>query len=103
MSTSSTTPKYPIKISDPSMGPYHIIKDNYCFTLYKTMEATKYSTTNKSYDMARGHFSDIGGCIKQMIMDKIDDNSNGEYTLKEYLSEFKKVKEEIEQILSIVR
>jgi len=61
-------------ISDPSMEPYFISMDDYCYTLKQKITPT-YTDSGKEYVQDVGHYSNIDSVIKKVMKLKINTKS----------------------------
>jgi hypothetical protein len=77
-------------ISDPSMEPYFISMDDYCYTLKQKITPT-YTDSGKEYVQDVGHYSNIDSVIKKVMKLKI--NTKSYNSLKEYLQEYKQIQQ----------
>jgi len=77
-------------ISDPSMEPYFISIDDYCYTLKQKITPT-YTDSNKEYVQDVGHYSNIDSAIKKVMKLKV--NTKSYDSLKEYVNEYKQVQQ----------
>lgn len=99
-------------IKDPAIEPYFIARDSNSYTLweaYKSSENTKPKRGRKrvvteenkdkiSYK-AHGYYTQFETCLNGIAKLKI---KNGNYdTIKSYIDEFKRVKDELNQIINI--
>lgn len=76
-------------IKDPVIEPYFISKDNYSFTICKTISSPTTSKNNTDYVKSLGHYSNFSKCLKSIAQYKIDDKK--EYsTISEYIKEYEK-------------
>jgi len=91
-------------IRDPKIEPYFIGKDAYCYTVYQTITPdTKYTENNKpgkDYTKALGHFSSFGHCLKSIARNKVNDKKSYE-SIKEYITMFQEVQEEINSLINL--
>ena len=79
-------------ITDPTLEPYFISMDEYCYTVKQKVIPT-YSDNKKEYVQDIGHYADLLGVIKKII--KLKTNSKSFSSLKEYLQEYKQIQESI--------
>jgi hypothetical protein len=77
-------------ISDPSMEPYFISMDDYCYTLKQKSTPTS-TDSGKEYVQDVGHYSNIDSAIKKVMKLKI--NTKSYNSLKEYLQEYKQIQQ----------
>jgi|688.fasta_scaffold585687_2 hypothetical protein len=101
-------------IKDALIEPYFIGKDANCYTVYELSKA-KNDTDNKpkrgrkrvlteenkdkTYLKAHGYFNKFEHCLHQIAKLKI--NTTNYNSIKEYISEWNRVKEELNQIVNI--
>jgi hypothetical protein len=79
-------------ITDPSLEPYFISMDDYCYTLKQKITPT-YSDSGKEYIHDVGHFTNVDGAIKKIIKLKV--NTQSYESLKQYLEEYKNIQQSI--------
>jgi hypothetical protein len=84
-------------ITDPLIEPFYISKDQYCYTVLENITS---SESNNQYQKVLGHYSDLAGCLKQIIQSKVD--KKGDYlSIKSYINEWNEIKNELKQILQL--
>lgn len=93
--SSSTT------IRDEKISPYYISKDAYCYTIFEErIPDPKFATEkSKTYVQSIGHYTDFTACLNKIAKLKVD--SARDYTsIKDYISEWERVKNEINEIIN---
>jgi hypothetical protein len=99
-------------IKDPAIEPYFIARDNNSYTLweaYKSSDDTKSKRgrkrviTEENKDKvnykAHGYYTQFENCLNGIAKLKIKDQNYG--TIKSYIDEYKRVKDELNQIINI--
>jgi len=84
------------QIKDPKLNPYYIQVDEYNYSVFKTVVSTE---SNKPYDIAVGHYSNMGSALKCIVKDSMKFKQVD--TIQEYLDEYNKVTQEINQMISV--
>jgi len=69
-------------IKDPSMEPYYIQLDDYCYIAQKST----YSEAGNEYQTTLGHYSTLGACIEAIARD--DAKSESYNSLKLFVERF---------------
>ena len=69
-------------IKDPSMEPYYIQLDDYCYIAQKST----YSEAGNEYQTTLGHYSTLGACIEAIARD--DAKSESYDSLKLFVERF---------------
>lgn len=86
-------------IKDPTLSPFYISKDSYCYTVFESVTPQeKYLTEGSKgtpYEKAHAHYSSLEGAVGYIIKAKTEQGGKVFDSLKEYLSEFNKNKNEI--------
>ena len=77
-------------ISDPSMEPYFISVDDYCYTLKQKITPT-YTDSVKEYIQDVGHYSNMDSAIKKVMKLKV--NTKSYNSLKEFITEYKQIQQ----------
>jgi hypothetical protein len=80
-------------ITDPILEPYFIGLDPYCYIVYEKMPG------GKGYNTVVGHYKNVGSCLNVIAKKKID--SQDYDSVEKYLSEFKKIQEQLNKIAKI--
>lgn len=90
-------------IKDPLMEPYYVSKDDYCYTVYETITPQeKYleeGSEGKEYIRPIGHYSSFASTLVKISEVKLNLNNKEYNSLKEYIGEWRKIKEEITQLI----
>jgi len=100
-------------IKDKMIEPYFIGKDATCYTVYELVKASNDETKpkrgrkrvvteenkDKVYLKAHGYFTQFENCLNEISKLKI--NVRNYDSIKEYITEYKRVKEELNQIINI--
>ena len=99
-------------IKDPAIEPYFIAKDNNSYTLWEacvTNESTKPKrgrkkvitdeNRNKVTYKSHGYYTQFENCLNGIAKLKINHTKNYD-TIKTYVDEFKRVKDELNQIIN---
>lgn len=86
-----------IRIEDPLIEPFFIVKEKYCYTIYERRKPEG----GKEYNKALGHYalSNLGNVLKKLGEFKLG-SSKSVYTLKEYIEENKRVNEETIELIN---
>lgn len=85
-----------ITIRDPKIEPYYISKDKYCYTIFKNDGDGKKQGTKPE-----GHYNDMGFVLKALAKLKMDETTKDYSSIREYLDDYNKIKEEIKNLLDI--
>lgn len=100
-------------IKDKMIDPYFIGKDSTCYTVYELTKANNDDTKpkrgkkriitednkDKVYLKAHGYFTNFGNCLSEIAKLKV--NVRNYDSIKEYIDEWKRVKEELNHIINI--
>lgn len=87
-------------ITDPLMEPYHIILDQYGYTVQETITPDeRYTTSGKTYTKPVGFYSQLVSCLETIAKHKT--NSKSYSTLKEYIKEYKQIAESIKEAVKL--
>ena len=81
------------QITDPILEPYFIGIDPYCYIVYERL------TGGKGYNIAIGHYKNLGSCLNVIVKKKIDTKSYS--SVEGYLSEYKKLQTQINKLAQI--
>jgi uncharacterized protein YutD len=84
------------QIKDPQLSPYYIQIDEYNYSVFKTIISTE---SGKPYDMAIGHYSNMGNCLKSIVKDSMKQTQVE--TIKGYLNEYENTYNKFMKILNI--
>ena len=96
-------------IKDPVMGPFHLSKDQYCYTVMETITPDKKNlgrfgnkgnkNEGENYEKALGHYSTLPGALKMIAKSKVD--LKPEYdTIQDYIGEIKNQQDEMKELLN---
>ena len=85
-----------MKIVDPVLMPYEIAIDGSNYTVEEL--TSKLNKNHEPIYRNHGYFSSIEGSVGKIISLKLIDN-NKSITLKEYIQEYRDIKDEIKEIL----
>tara|TARA_R110000772_G_scaffold35427_3_gene85388 strand:+ start:338 stop:655 length:318 start_codon:yes stop_codon:yes gene_type:complete len=98
-------------IKDPAIDPFYISKDQYCYTVMETITPDKKNigkfgkkdngNQGKDYDKPVGHYSDFGKALHSAVKSKVNMGEKEFSSIKEYLNEYEKIKEEVKQLINI--
>jgi len=91
-------------IKDPAIEPFHISKDQYCYTVYETVTPDKdnleVGSKGKDYQKPLGHYGNFGSALKAIAKAQID-LKGGEYnSIQSYLEEWNVQQEIIDKLFS---
>lgn len=88
-------------VRDPRIVPYFIVKDDHGYTVNEEVTPKQSDNkNNKLYIKPVGHYSDFGGCLKSIA--KLLTNTHKNYdSISEYLITYNKLKEEINQLVTL--
>jgi len=84
-------------IKDEVLEPYFIGRDQYCYTIYETIQSSE--SPGKTYVKSWGHYSQLDTCLKniaKMIVHKQKEFNS----LKEYMNAWVNIQEQFNQTLS---
>lgn len=95
-------------IKDPSLSPFHLSKDQYCYTVIETITPDEKNigkfkkedngNQGKDYEKQLGYYSTLGSALKVIAEYKM--NVKHEYSsIIEYIKEWEYQKKEIEKLL----
>lgn len=100
-------------IKDPAIEPYFIAKDSNSFTLWeacttnedsKPKRGRKKVITDENRDKitykSHGYYTQLENCLNGIAKLKINHTKNYN-TIKEYIGEYKRVKDELNQIINV--
>ena len=96
-------------IKDPSIEPFYISKDQYCYTVMETITPDEKNigkfgkkdngNQGKDYDKPMGHYASLSSALKKISVSKVDLKS--EYlTIMEYINEYDKQQESMAKLLN---
>lgn len=90
-------------IKDPALEPFHISKDQYCYTVVETItpEAKNLDAGSKGkvYEKPLGHYGKLSQALAKIAKGKID--RKPEYdSVKAYIKEYEKERELMQELLN---
>ena len=96
-------------IKDPVMEPFHISKDQYCYTVVETVKPSDNTLTRfgrkrkagegKNYEKKIGHFSSLSTALFKIAKYKLD--VKPEYdSIKSYIKDWEQNKVEMQNLLN---
>tara|TARA_R110000822_G_scaffold233595_1_gene364966 strand:+ start:256 stop:573 length:318 start_codon:yes stop_codon:yes gene_type:complete len=96
-------------IKDPALIPFHLSKDQYCYTVIETITPDEKNigkfgkkdngNQGKDYEKQLGYYSNLGSALKVIAKQKM--NVKHEYSsILEYIKEWEYQKEEMEKLLT---
>ena len=96
-------------IKDPVLEPFHLSKDQYCYTVVETITPDEKNigkfkkkdngNQGQNYEKQLGYYTNLAGALKVIAKYKL--NNKKEYsTVLEYVKEWEFQKEEISKLLS---
>jgi hypothetical protein len=92
------------KITDPKMDPYYIGKDSHCYTVYEVVTPqAKYlekGSEGKDYEKPVAHYSNFSKALERVYKEKLNSNKEHYTSIKEYIDEWDKIKNELSEILN---
>lgn len=93
-------------IKDPSLAPFYIGKDAYCYTVYEIVKPQenhhlKKNGVNKVYEKPLGHYKDFGNALKAVVNAKLVLDDKTYESIKDYLKEWNRINKETEKLLNI--
>jgi len=91
-------------IKDSAIEPFHISKDQHCYTVYETItpETKNLSkgSKGKNYEKALSHHGNLGSALKSIAKNKT--NTDKTYnSIQEYITEYQNIHEEISQTFNL--
>jgi|TARA_R110002020_G_scaffold170180_2_gene359538 hypothetical protein len=94
-------------IKDDLLEPYFIGKDSHCYTAYEVITPqAKYlekGSEGKNYEKPIGHYSDFGQALHSIMKAKLNRGDKEYSSVKEYLSEWNKIKKELQTLTEITK
>jgi len=95
-------------IKDPVLEPFHLSKDQYCYTVVETITPDEKNigkfkkkdngNQGKDYEKQLGYYTNLAGALKAIAKHKL--HNKQEYsTILEYIKEWESQKEETEKLL----
>ena len=92
------------KITDPKMNPYYIGKDSHCYTVYEVVTPqAKYlekGSEGKDYEKPVAHYSNFSKALERVIKEKLNSGGGDFESIKDYIDEWNKIKDELSEILN---
>lgn len=90
-------------IKDPALEPFHISKDQYCYTVVETItpdaKNLEKGSEGKAYEKPSGHYGELSSALRKIAKAKID--LKDEYdTVISYIKEFEKEKQLMKELLT---
>lgn len=86
-----------VTIKDPSLEPFYILKDQYC---YAVTEAIFPEGGGKEYFKSHTYHTDLGGALKKVCQLKLQIKIEDQIlTLRQYLDEWRLIQDEIKILL----
>tara|TARA_B110000858_G_scaffold69363_1_gene80616 strand:+ start:357 stop:674 length:318 start_codon:yes stop_codon:yes gene_type:complete len=96
-------------IKDPVLEPFHLSKDQYCYTVVETITPEEKNlgrfgnkgnaNEGKDYEKSLGHYSTLAHALKSIAKSKLDKKS--EYnSIIEYINTWKEEKEQMNELLN---
>ena len=90
-------------IKDENLEPFFIQKDQYCYTVFENVNpqgkrAIK-SKTGKAYIKSVGHYGNFGSAVKAICKEKLNQDEKEYSSVKEYLSEWENIQENINKLI----
>ena len=96
-------------IKDPSIEPFYISKDQYCYTVVETITPDEKNigkfgkkdngNQGKDYEKPLGHYSSLAAALKKIAKSKLD--LKAEYsTIMEYIDEWQRQQDEMAKLLN---
>ena len=89
-------------IKHPAIEPFHISKDQYCYTVVETITPDEKNleagSAGKNYEKPLGHYTNLSHALKKIAKSKLDLKS--EYsTIMEYINEWQRQQDEMNKLL----
>lgn len=90
-------------IKDPAIEPFHISKDQHCYTVVETItpdsKNLEKGVKGKLYEKPMGHYSTLAAALKKIAKAKLD--LKEEYSsVMGYIKEFEYQNEKMEELLN---
>ncbi len=96
-------------IKDPILTPFHLSKDQYCYTLIETITPDEKNigkfgkvdngNQGQDYEKAIGYYTNLASALKKIAGLKLH-NKQAYSSIKEYVKEWEYQKEEISKLLN---
>lgn len=94
-------------IKDPLMEPYYIQKDATNFTVIEKVTPTKgfagAEAKNKELERPIGYYTSFKNALYKISKEKFSTHSGDYNTVKEYITEWSKVKDGIDNLLNTIK
>lgn len=89
-------------IKDPAIEPFHISKDQYCYTVMETITPDpanlEKGSEGKAYEKPLGHYTKLSHALKKIAKSKLDMKS--EYnSIMDYINEWQRQQDEMNALL----
>jgi hypothetical protein len=94
-------------IKDPSLEPFFLSKDQYCYTVFENITPSnissrgKKSVDGKEYQRSWGHYSKLSSAVSAVVKAKTDLKSTQYDTLREYIDEIKSQEQQLKNLLEL--
>ena len=90
-------------IKDPALEPFHISRDQHCYTVVETItpEAKNLDkgSKGKAYEKPLGHYGNLTAALKKIVKAKVE--LKEEYdSILEYIAEYDQQKETINKLFN---
>ena len=96
-------------IKDPTLEPFFISKDQYCFTVMEIITPEEKNigkfkkkdngNEGKNYEKPVGHYSNLSSALNKIAKSKVDYKDDYS-SIMSYINEYKKERQLIEQLLN---
>ncbi len=92
-------------IKDPALEPFHISRDQHCYTVVETItpdaKNLEKGSKGKAYEKPLGHFGNLESALKKIVRAKVE--LKEEYnSILEYVGEYNQQKETINKLFNQV-
>jgi hypothetical protein len=91
-------------IKDPTLEPFYISKDKYCYTVIELITPTRTrgsSTKQKEpYEKSIGHYTHINHALKAIAKGRLTSPPKLYNSIKDYLSYYEEINKELETLLN---
>ena len=90
-------------IKDPAIEPFHISKDQYCYTVVETItpdpDNLEKGSKGKAYEKPLGHYGNLASALKKIAKSKLDLKS--EYSsIMDYINEWQRQQDAMNELLN---
>lgn len=90
-------------IKDPAIEPFHISKDQYCYTVVQTITPDpsnlEKGSVGKAYEKQIGHYGNLSHALKKIAKSKLDLKS--EYnSIIDYINEWQRQQDAVNELLN---